>query len=400
MTAPDREHVVFWRRLNPGTSWGGGERRLMAYFRNIDHSRHRVTLLANVDVFSDALAREGIPVAVVPFHRVEGRRRLARFRSVRGTFRSLRPDRIVCIQGGFEDFDAVDLAAIRAATRAPVFEMHISSPQPRRPAAGLARVPGLRWLWYASEWRILLRDAMPRSIIVVSHEARRRLVDDFGAPADRVRVVHHGIDASRFTPDDGVRRATREQLGIPAHATIVISTARFSEEKKVDRVVDAYLAVCAQYPDAWLLLAGDGPLQRDMEARVSASTCGARVRFLGHVADVAPYVRASDVFVLSSDTEGLSNAMLEAMAAGLVAVVTDVPGSADAIEPGKNGMIVERSTEAVTQGLRWALDLTPDHRSAVSSSASATVSAAFDIRNGVRAALRELGLAQASTWRA
>jgi glycosyltransferase involved in cell wall biosynthesis len=67
---------------------------------------------------------------------------------------------------------------------------------------------------------------------------------------------------------------------------------------------------------------------------------GANVRFEGNVKDVAPYLRASDIFVLPSSTEGLSNALLEAMASGLASIATSVGGATDLIETGKNGILI------------------------------------------------------------
>ena len=80
---------------------------------------------------------------------------------------------------------------------------------------------------------------------------------------------------------------------------------------------------------------GSGPCEAELR-RVAPSG----VRFLGDVADVTPYLRAADVFALPSSTEGLSNALLEAMAAGLAVVATAVGGAVDLIEDGRSGRLV------------------------------------------------------------
>jgi glycosyltransferase involved in cell wall biosynthesis len=98
----------------------------------------------------------------------------------------------------------------------------------------------------------------------------------------------------------------------------------------------------------------------------------------------------SDIFVLCSDNEGLSNAMMEAMATRLACVVTDTPGAAEVIEHGVTGYVTERSARGVLDGLRSVLALSPERRAQLTSDAREVIRARFDLRVGVAKEMRLL----------
>src|SRR6185295_581376 len=101
---------------------------------------------------------------------------------------------------------------------------------------------------------------------------------------------------------------------------------------------------------------GAGGAQRSVEPRLKAMVqekkLAQNVRFLGHVADVSPYLLAADIFVLLSESEGMSNSLLEAMASGLPVIVSDNSGNRTLIKDGKNGLIVPyKDIQATAQAL-------------------------------------------------
>ena len=93
--------------------------------------------------------------------------------------------------------------------------------------------------------------------------------------------------------------------------------------------------IIKKYPDATLLILGTGTEEEKLR-----QMAGANIRFEGNVKDVAPYLGASDIFVLPSSTEGLSNSLLEAMASGLATIATSVGGATALIESGKNEILI------------------------------------------------------------
>jgi glycosyltransferase involved in cell wall biosynthesis len=142
-----------------------------------------------------------------------------------------------------------------------------------------------------------------------------------GVPPPRVEVSYLGIDAERYRPDPAARAAVREELGVPAEAPIVLSTSHLRPGKGVEA-----LPVLAARLDAVVVAAGDGPLAAQLAADARALGVPAeRLRLLGRRLDVPRLLAAADVLVFPSDgAEGLGLGPMEALAAGLPVVATDV----------------------------------------------------------------------------
>jgi glycosyltransferase involved in cell wall biosynthesis len=149
-------------------------------------------------------------------------------------------------------------------------------------------------------------------------------------------VIRNGIEA---VPPSRSRAAVREALGIPLEAPTVGGAGRLVGAKNHRRFIDVAAAVLSERPDAFFLLAGGGPLADDLRAYVRALGRDGRVRLLGPRDDVPDFFGAVDVFLLTSDREGLSNTTMEAMMAGLPCVVTDVGGNRELVRDGETGFV-------------------------------------------------------------
>lgn len=192
------------------------------------------------------------------------------------------------------------------------------------------------------------------AFIAISQEIDQELA---GASVPRTKriMIPNGVDVNHFRPAVGqARQDIRRQLGLP-NAPIVIFTGRLEPEKRVDHLLELWPAVRRSNADATLLILGVGS-----EAERLQRQAGPGVRFLGRIGDVAPYLRASDIFVLPSYTEGLSNALLEAMACGLAVIATEVGGATDVIAHQENGWLVPPDQPAELQTAVEILLGTPD----------------------------------------
>ncbi|GIK57918.1 MAG: glycosyltransferase family 4 protein [Chloroflexi bacterium] len=172
------------------------------------------------------------------------------------------------------------------------------------------------------------------SFIVISQEIDAELAAWGVAPEKRV-FIPNGVDTQRFAPMRlPEKERLRQELGLGEGETAVYA-GRLVPEKCVDQLIGLWPQIREIYSRAQLLVLGTGPEEKRLK-----QLAGEGIHFLGNVADVAPYLQAADLFILPSATEGLSNAMLEALAAGLPVIATRVGGAPDIITHQKSGWLV------------------------------------------------------------
>ena len=161
-----------------------------------------------------------------------------------------------------------------------------------------------------------------------------------GCAPGKMVVIPNGVDFSRFQPPSD---ATKEALGLSPRDRVVVTVGRLTWKKAPDCLLAAAQLILQEEPEARFLIVGDGPLRSQVEKQAEELGIRARCTFAGTVSDVLPFLRASDVFVLSSVIEGMANALLEALACGTPAVVTDAGGNGEVVQDGKTGFVVPRN---------------------------------------------------------
>lgn len=173
------------------------------------------------------------------------------------------------------------------------------------------------------------------AFISISEEIDHELAQMGIGPENRY-YIPNGVDTSRFRPAiPEERQIQRRRLALPAEAPIAIFAGRLEQQKCVDHLVVVWPAVRAKIPNALLLIAGTGSQEKALQSLASEG-----IRFLGSVTDIIPYLQSADLFVLPSAAEGLSNALLEALACSLPAVATRVGGNSEVVIPNKTGLLV------------------------------------------------------------
>lgn len=161
---------------------------------------------------------------------------------------------------------------------------------------------------------------------------------ELGIPRDRIVRIPNGLDTAHFLERTEKDQATaRLALGLPAHAVIVLYAGRFARHKGVPDLLDAW-AMTPQLEDAVLVLVRGIPAAEDP---IGAVEVGERVIVRDWTDDIRDYYRAADIFVLPSHGEGMSNALLEAMACGLAIVATRVGAAPEMIRNNIDGLLVE-----------------------------------------------------------
>lgn len=172
-------------------------------------------------------------------------------------------------------------------------------------------VGAVRWERRAARWTNLI---VAVSEAQVSATVRREI----HAP---LAMVHNPVPVGWSRADDGERAAARLRLGLGPEP-LAVSVGRLTRQKGHDQLLSAWPTIRAEVPTAQLVVVGDGPLRRPLAASAPSG-----VSFVGAVADPRDWVAAADVIVLPSRWEGMSLAMLEAMAAGRSVVINAVAGS-------------------------------------------------------------------------
>lgn len=225
--------------------------------------------------------------------------------------------------------------------------------------ARLARKP-----FGAARTRALCREAW---FAALSADSRDELLAR-GVPAERVLSLPNGVDVDVHRPADAHDRAMlRERLGVSSDRFVVAFVGRLHPVKDVDTLLEAAARVAGMD----LVIVGDGPERGRLEAK--ARRLGGRVRFHGSSAHVADVLRAADAFALSSHGEGMSNALLEAMACGLPCLASRSVGGARELLSGGRGLLLADGDVAAWAAALAQLAADPGHRAALGRAAATHV---------------------------
>ena len=191
--------------------------------------------------------------------------------------------------------------------------------------------------------RICLRRlayALADRIVSVSYELRDLHARRTGFPGDRIAVIHNGVDCGRFRPDPDARDRVRAELGLSSDDVCVGSVANLQPVKDHMTLLQALPGLSACGKPRRLLILGEGPERPKLEAFVNAhGEWKQRVTFLGSSNSVPELLNALDVYVLPSLFEGISIALLEAMATGLPVAVAATGGNPEVVIDGESGML-------------------------------------------------------------
>lgn len=189
------------------------------------------------------------------------------------------------------------------------------------------------------------------AVIAAGDFAAERLREGYGVPAGKVATIRNGVDLGRFAPRPEPP-GLRGRLGAEGKRVLLAPT-RLVPRKGVDRLIEALPAVLAGAPDALLLVAGEGP----QRAALEAAARGLPVRFLGAVApaEMPGLYALADLVVLPNraepgESDGLPLVFLEANAAGKPVIGGHAGGTAEAVEEGRNGLLVEGDDPAAIAG--------------------------------------------------
>ena len=293
---------------NGSRIFGGGEIGTAKLLAALQERGHRVLILCRDADIARRVGELGIPTAT---HRIGGALMLPDAVRFAARLRQLRPDALILTTP--KKLFLAGLGARMARVPFIVQRVVLSTSLPRR--AGQRRV---------------FRTLPDVTVFNADGMRAEHLRSDPLVAADSLLTIYDGVPAPPVT---GAPGSVRESLGIPRGARVIGCVARLAEQKRIDRLVRALDHLTGVH----LVVAGEGPLQAELEALATGRGVRERVHLLGHRKDVGDVLAALDVYVVSSDSEGMANAMLEAMMVGLPVVSTDVSGAREALQPDGDG---------------------------------------------------------------
>jgi glycosyltransferase involved in cell wall biosynthesis len=180
-------------------------------------------------------------------------------------------------------------------------------------------------------------------VVTVAQDLKDIVVREFGVPPGKVKVIPNGVDLDKFEnlPEAA---ALREKFGLPKEGPLIGTIAHLRPVKDMPTLFRAFAAVFRKRRDACLVVAGtaeapDDPVHREVERLIREGGLEGNVRFLGQTAEAPALLSILSVYVNSSLTEGMSNTILEAMAAGVPVVATSVGGNPELVRDGENGYL-------------------------------------------------------------
>jgi len=168
---------------------------------------------------------------------------------------------------------------------------------------------------------------------------------EYGFAREQMLWMPNPVNIEEFRPGAAAEvAALRQRYGLPATAAVAVYVGRLSREKGLPGLLRGFALAARSAPEALLVLVGDGAMRPELEALAAElKLAPSQIRFAGQVAaaEVALWLRASDIFTLMSPSEGFSCALAEAMSAGLASVVSRIPANVQLIEDHENGLMAD-----------------------------------------------------------
>jgi glycosyltransferase involved in cell wall biosynthesis len=176
-------------------------------------------------------------------------------------------------------------------------------------------------------------------VLSVSADVESSLRQATSGKKVRIQTLLNGVDTRKFDRKNFDRQAARAQLGIPEDALVMGTVAVFRFQKRLHLWVEMAKKISLRFPNAWFVLVGDGQHFEDIKKQVTALGLSDRTLFPGRLEEVRPWLSAMDIYLMTSEFEGLPIAMLEAMSMELPVVATAAGGIGEVIRDGKDGFL-------------------------------------------------------------
>lgn len=345
MTAAPRKLLVITDEMEVG----GTQRQIVALLKGIDRVRFQPSLIyfRSPSFLVDELRRAGIPVTCIP---KRGRIDVGFFLALRRYIREGGFDVVHCFSFSGELWG---MLAHRFGGRG-MFMSSIRS----------------TYGWYTRlQWRLkALVSRHSYCVVANSVAGAAYAIRQNGVSSAQTIVVYNGVEVPALTPGLD-RNELRARLGLSPATVAALFIGRLVEQKNVPSLLRAAARLSRQAVDFVVLIAGDGPLTAPLQKMIQQLGLERCVRLLGERGDVGDLLSASDFLVLPSYREGLSNAIMEAMAAGRAVIASNVGGNGELVQDGTSGLLYDSDDDAALAAAMQRLIISPGERERLSAAA-------------------------------
>jgi glycosyltransferase involved in cell wall biosynthesis len=313
-----RKYTVLHTEWSDG--WGGQEHRILNEMLGMQRRGHRVLLATRAHAqIAERARKAGIEVFTLPF---AGKFDLRTIVPLSRLAKRERVD-IVNTHSGNDSWSGGLAAKFAGITL--VRTRHLNIPLKR-------------------SWHNFVHE-LPACIVTCGETMRTQLQQECGFEPERLASIPTGVDFEQFAPNK-TREQMRAELGYGVAEWLILMVGVIREVKRHDVALQAFARVYQKHPQARLLLAGDGPKRGDTEALAKELGIADAVRFLGHRNDVPDLMAASDCSLLTSRSEGVPQAVTQALGLGLPTVATAVGGVPELVIDGQTGLLAPSGDDA------------------------------------------------------
>ncbi len=355
---------MFSLHIDTARTWRGGQNQVLLTVLGLRAAGHRATLVAHPSGELRRRAQEGLElVPLAPDHELD----LKAGWKLSRVIKRLRPDVVHAHDPHGVAMASVALSMLTRGEAPPL----VAS---RRVDFRLKRNSFSRWKY-----------RQVRLFLTSSDAIRQMLIHDGVDPAAAV-TVYEGIDVGRMAHIEPAN--AHATFWLPHGAPLVVNVAALVPHKGQRHLIDAVPAVLRRVPDARVLIVGEGPLHAELEQRIKHLHIQKHVFLTGFRSDVLAIIKGADLFVMSSETEGLGTSLLDAMAAGKACVGTRAGGIPEVIAEGETGVLVPpRDPPALGAAIARLLD-DAALRERMGAAGLARVQARFSVARMVQETLR------------
>lgn len=306
----------------------GTERVILNWCKHVDHNKTKIIICTHRGISWDIFKKELPNVILIEFPFDDAFKAIKTFIKSSNLILKLKPTKIILSLNGMEEFFWYMLPAW-ILTRGNIYISHhsfLAKIEKSGNKRWFGLIPGVRLWRIRIAIKFYLAHILAKKILSISREAKDLLKNYWKIPSNKIIRGCRGVDKKIFYPNSKMRDNLIKHFNLNEKTIIFIAINRISKQKRMDRLLGAFLLLLKKHNNIFLLIAGDGKYKMSFEKRTNNSLLNNKIKFIGFQENIATFLQGSDYLLLASDFEGEANVIKEAMACGVIPIITDSYG--------------------------------------------------------------------------